>query len=114
MSQYKKLGLNSLLIFIGNLGSKLIVFLMLPFYTKFLSPQQFGKADLIMSYISLVIPIITMIVTEAVFRLPVGKDIEDKKKYFSNSFFIGNIGILLSVCFFSFLLFFKSETLKII
>lgn len=49
MNKYKRLGKNTLLVFIGNAGSKLIGLVMLPFYTSWLSVEDYGVTDIIMS-----------------------------------------------------------------
>lgn len=95
MNKYKKLGVDTFLLFLGNLGSKMIIFLLLPFYTKFLSTEKYGIIDLVTSYTSLLIPIFSLLMSEAIFRLPVGKPYEEKKEYFSSCFFFGNISILV-------------------
>ena len=41
------MGKNTLLMFLGNIGSKSLSFLMLPFYTSFLSVADYGTVDLI-------------------------------------------------------------------
>ena len=40
-SKYKKLVKNSAVFFIGNLGSKVITFLIVPFYTYFLTTEEY-------------------------------------------------------------------------
>lgn len=50
---------NTGLYFIGNSLSKIVAFFLLPVYSKYLSPEEFGYFDLTQSYIFLAIPIIT-------------------------------------------------------
>lgn len=52
MGKYSRLGKNILLVFIGNVGSKLIGLLMLPFYTRWLSVEDYGVTDVISVYVS--------------------------------------------------------------
>ena len=52
MNKYKRLGKNSLLVFIGSIGSKLLAILMLPFYTAWLSVENYGDIDLVGTYVS--------------------------------------------------------------
>ena len=52
MNKYKRLGKNTLLVFIGNAGSKLIGLVMLPFYTSWLSVEDYGVTDIINVYVS--------------------------------------------------------------
>ena len=52
MNKYKRLGKNTFLVFIGNTGSKLIALVMLPFYTSWLSVEDYGVTDIINVYVS--------------------------------------------------------------
>ncbi len=53
---------------IGNIGSKFIRFLMVPIYTYFLSSEELGLYDLILTSLLLLEPIITLKITESTFR----------------------------------------------
>ena len=54
---------------IGNLGSKLITFLLVPLYTYFVNPSDFGYYDLTMNMIFLIIPFLTFQLKDGAFRL---------------------------------------------
>lgn len=96
MNEYKRLGLDTLYMLVGNFGSKLIIFLLLPIYTRLLSTKEFGKIELVLSYSNLLLPILSFLMCEAVFRLAMGKREEEKQKYFTTYLIFGNITILLS------------------
>lgn len=68
MSREKKLAKNTIIISIGNICTKLITFLLLPLYTGVLSTAEYGTVDLLNTLISLLVPIITFQVEQAVFR----------------------------------------------
>lgn len=51
MARYSRLGKNTVLVFIGNAGSKLVGLLMLPFYTRCLSVEDYGTTDIINVYV---------------------------------------------------------------
>ena len=53
---------------IGTFGSKLLVFLMVRFYTGYLTPAEYGTADLITQTANLLIPLVSLDITDAVFR----------------------------------------------
>lgn len=55
-SKYKKLVKNSVVFFIGNLGSKVITFLIVPFYTYYLTTAEYGTADLVTTTVNLLVP----------------------------------------------------------
>ena len=67
MSKNKRLLKNTIIIGIGVMCTKAISFLMVPFYTMWLSPAQYGEYDLLVSYLSLFVPIITLQVEQAIF-----------------------------------------------
>jgi O-antigen/teichoic acid export membrane protein len=56
MSKFLK---GSILYFLGNSLSKVVAFFLLPIYSKFISPEDFGYFDLWQSYLYLLIPLIT-------------------------------------------------------
>lgn len=51
--RYSKLLKNSLVFFIGNLGSKIISFVIVPFYTYVLTAEEYGSADLITTTVNM-------------------------------------------------------------
>ncbi|MFV8360172.1 lipopolysaccharide biosynthesis protein [Flavobacterium sp. LS1P3] len=84
MSKYKQLGKNTVLVFVGNIGSKMIAFLMLPFFTKWLTVEEYGTSDNAMIYVSLLIAIVTLSISESIFIFPKDKDLKSQKQYFSS------------------------------
>ncbi len=75
---YKKLISNTVIFAIGSFGSKILVLLLVPLYTAALSPDQFGKADLIAQTANLLIPLFTFTVAEAALRF--GLDAKEKSE----------------------------------
>lgn len=53
---------------IGNIGSKLITFLMIPFYTFFIDSSDFGYYDLCLQTVLLLLPFATLQLRDGVFR----------------------------------------------
>ncbi|MGP6146559.1 lipopolysaccharide biosynthesis protein [Jeotgalibaca sp. A122] len=68
MNPYKKLLGNSALFAIGNLGSKLISIILVPLYTYYLTTSEYGLVDIVISTSSMLLPIISLSVYEAVLR----------------------------------------------
>ena len=68
MNRYQTLAANTVLMSIGTFGSKLLVFLMVRFYTGSLTPAEFGDADLITQTANLLIPLVSLDITDGVFR----------------------------------------------
>lgn len=99
MSVYKKLAQNSIIFAIGNLGTKLITFILVPLYTYTLTTEQYGSTDIITTTINLLIPLISLSIYDAVLRFTMDKNY-DRREVFTNGLIMAGIGIL-----FSFLLF---------
>ena len=66
--RYKTLAANTALISFGTLGSKLMVFFMVRFYTGYMSPANYGTADIITQTANLLVPLVSFGMAEAVFR----------------------------------------------
>ena len=66
-NQYKKM-INNLFVFLGgSIGSKILVFLLVPFYTSILSTAQFGEIDIITTTVSLLLPVVTVGLMDSLF-----------------------------------------------
>lgn len=94
MNKYKTLLSNTLLISMGTFGSKILVFLMVRFYTDYLTPSDYSTADLISQTANLLFPLISLGITEGVFRFALDKQ-SDKKSVFTYGFLSITLGGLL-------------------
>ena len=95
MNKKKQLAKNTLIIFMGKVCTQLISFLLLPLYTGCLSTKQYGLVDLIQTYVTLLVPLITLELEMSVFRWLIdtrGKD-KDSKAVLSNNFFVLIFGL---------------------
>ena len=111
MSKKKELAKNTIIIFMGKVCTQLISFLLLPLYTSYLVTEEYGFVDLITTYVTLIVPVITLELEMSVFRYLVDcrKNKEQTKKVFSNNFIIllsslliFAIGYLIVTCFWKF------------
>lgn len=68
MNVYKKLMTNTALIALSTFGSKLLVFFLTPFYTRMLSPSEYGIMDNVVQLSNLLIPIASVGIANAVIR----------------------------------------------
>lgn len=59
---------NTIIYGIGNFGSKILSFGLLPLYSYFLTKEEFGYYDLIITSIALLVPLITLQLSDAIFR----------------------------------------------
>lgn len=92
----KYLAKNTFIFAIGNIGTKLINFIMVPFYSHILSRNEYGTIDLVFTILSVIIPIVTFNICEAVQRFSMDNG-ADYSSIFSNSFIITLIGALVSI-----------------
>ena len=68
MNREKNLAKNTLIITIGKISTQMITFFLLPLYTSILSTKEYGTVDLLNTLVSLLLPIVTFQVEQAVFR----------------------------------------------
>ncbi|MCM1202161.1 MAG: polysaccharide biosynthesis C-terminal domain-containing protein [Bacteroides fragilis] len=73
------------------------MFIMTPLYTRWLSSGQYGLFDLLVTYATLLTPVITLASGEAVFRFTVDiKDTDKKEEIISTAFFLDLAGIMIA------------------
>lgn len=85
---------NTIIIGIGTISTKLLSFLLVPFYTMWLSPEEYGNFDLLVTYISFIIPFITFQLEQAIFRFSFNKRLE-AKKYLDNALYIVMLNMII-------------------
>lgn len=95
-NESKRLIKNTAIIAIGNLSTKVVSFFLLPLYTGILTTEEYGTYDYILSIMSFVIPVVTLLVSESMFRFLIdARDVKEKKKIISQTFAITLFGILI-------------------
>ncbi len=67
-NKYRNLAQNTAIFAIGTFSSKVLVFLMMPIYTRALTTAEYGTVDLIQQISNLLVPIVTLGVTNALIR----------------------------------------------
>ncbi|MED4023444.1 MULTISPECIES: lipopolysaccharide biosynthesis protein [Priestia] len=109
MTREKKLFKNTMIYALGNFSSKGLVFLMLPIYTSFLTPREFGSYDLIVTIVTLLVPIISFQIQEGSFRYIIDEK-EHAQKYqvvsstiqiIVRNLIVSNILYILCISFFN-------------
>lgn len=94
----KELAINTVILGIGQLIPKFLAIVLLPLLTSYLTTEEYGNYDLILSIASLLIPVVTMQIQQAVFRyLLASKSDENKTLYVTGS--LVYIGISSVVCY---------------
>ncbi len=97
MNREKKLLSNTALLAVGTFGSKLLVFLLMPLYTAWLTTAEYGTAELISGIANFLIPVACLGVSTGVFRFAASGE-SDREAVFSGSMallFLGLGGFLL-------------------
>jgi len=72
---------------IGNLGTKILNFLIVPLYTFFIEPEALGNYDLLITTVSLLSPILTLRISEAAYRWMI-KEEKESNDCVSASYFL--------------------------
>lgn len=70
MSKASELIKNTGVLAIGNFSSKILIFFLVPLYTSVLTTQEYGTYDVIFSSCSLLIPVLTLNIGDAMLRFP--------------------------------------------
>ena len=50
MERNKRLAKTTLIYFIGTFGSKILIFFLMPYYSHFLTAEQYGSINLIINF----------------------------------------------------------------
>ena len=111
--RYKRLASNSIWTLAGNTGSKIIGFLLLPLYTRWLGTNGFGESDLVTTYVTILMCIMTLSISESIFVFTKNKNEADKKAYFSSSLLFVTIILVIWMLIWVFLDFvFKAKNIQ--
>ena len=109
MKKQESLLSSTVILGVAAVLSKATVFFLMPFYTAYLTPADFGNADVLVGTALLLLPFVSLNVPEALFRFLAG-DRCCKKEFFSAGVFLLVIGaslffLLISQTVYSSLLF---------
>lgn len=92
--RYRKLFTDTGLFAISNFGSKILTFLLVPLYTSVLTTEEYGSADILITTVNLIYPILTLSVFDATLRFALDKKY-DKKAVFSTSVLLTVVATIL-------------------
>ena len=96
-SRNQYLAKNTLIFTIGNLGSRLITFFLVPLYTNVLCTEEYGIADLITTICSVIAPILILNISESIMRFNLDKDAE-KDVITKIGIRVLEVSILVGIC----------------
>lgn len=94
-SKYKYLSKNIFLFGISSFGPKILVFLLVPLYTRCLTTAEYGIADVITSTSSLLMPLLILVIQDAVMRFSIDRNYNEGK-VLTNSLWICMRGMLIA------------------
>ncbi len=94
--KYKSFIKDTAIFAIGGIGSKLILFFLVPLYTNYLSTEEYGIADLIFTISQLAIPFLGLVIHDAVIRFALSKH-EKKENVLLCSLIVWVIGSILTI-----------------
>ncbi len=84
MNQKRELIKNTLIISIGKFSTQIVSFLLLPLYTSLLTTSEYGEYDLLNTISIFLIPCVTLLMEEGMFRFLIDSDTDAlKSKVFS-------------------------------
>ena len=72
--KFKSLFKDTFIFALGSLGSKIILFFLVPLYTNYLTTDEYGIADLVFTTAQLLLPVISVVIFEAVIRFGLMKN----------------------------------------
>lgn len=84
----KELSKKTLIIVLGRVSTQFISFFLLPLYTSLLTRDEYGTVDAIMALVQLMVPVVSVMIDQGVFRYLLNcHSEEEKKKTISSAFF---------------------------
>ena len=95
-TKYKRLVTDTIVFALGNLGSKVILFFMVPLYTNYLSTEEYGTSDLVFTVAQLLVPFVSLVIFDAVLRFGLSKN-ANKKNVLKSSFLVVLIGSIVTI-----------------
>lgn len=98
MDKYQKLANNTIVLAIGQFGSKLLVYVMLKFYTSMLGTDGYGDVTNIINASALLISVVTLSISEGVLRYGLEKS-NNGRHVFSIGINVAAIGLVIFSAF---------------
>ena len=81
---------------VGSIGSKLILFLLVPLYTNYMTTEEYGTADLVFTVSQLLVPFVSVVIFDAVVRFGLTKS-EKSENVLLCAFVVLGAGTVLTV-----------------
>ncbi len=94
-NQYKKLASDTVIMAIGNFSTKVLIFLLLPLYTYILSTEEYGVADMFTTTITMLVPVLTLSISESTFRFAFDREVNQKSNLCCSIIIIASSALLV-------------------
>lgn len=106
MKREKKLAKNTAILTLGTVFSSAFSFFLIPLFSRWLSTEDYGTYDVYLTYVTLLIPVVTLAAGESAFRFLMDcKTDADRKKVLNCTWMLtvmgAIIGIIVAVVIFS-------------
>lgn len=97
-SRGKNLAKNTIIIAIGKMCTQLLNFFLLPLYTYLLSKEEYGIVELLNTYVSLLLPVLTLQIEQGIFLFlaEAREKVERTKEIMSTSIFFMCVACMIS------------------
>lgn len=96
-NKFKWLIKDTFIFLLGGLGSKLILFILVPLYTNYLTTAEYGTAELVFTIAQLLIPVASVTVWNGLIRFGLMND-QKPEDVFKNCLLIWLFGTVLILC----------------
>ena len=94
-NKYYQLALNTFLFALGSIGSKFMVFLLMPLYTNALTTAEYGISELVITGTNLLMPFVSVSIQDATLRFALDKN-NNSGEVLKNTILILSIGSLIT------------------
>lgn len=105
--RYKSLLSDTIIFGIGTLGSKILLFLLVPLYTTYLNTEEYGTADLVITIGQMLLPLVSLTIYDAILPFGLDKTI-NKENVFKGSLYVFLVGIAVLLALLPLSYFFKA------
>lgn len=99
MASTKRFVKNTAIYFVGSFATKLLQFLLIPIYTKYITPSDLGDFNVIVASVSLCLPLLFQSIWEGAFRFAIEKEDNGRTVLSTSTIYCLSLSILYSILF---------------
>lgn len=98
MTKKNSLAKNTFLLMVATIMNKGIMVIAIPLFSRWLTTEEYGLFDVYTTYITLLVPLLTLAIGEAVFRYGIEKEgTEHQIAYISSGLFVTVVGVFFLI-----------------